>query len=266
LKEKRLIFLGSVITATYLGALLFLNETWYKKYPKSAFHFYNDNDEWLQLDKAGHIWTSYQEGLAGVKLLKWCGVKENQAENYGSFLGLLLLTPYEVLDGVSAHWGFSPGDMVANLAGSLIVLTQEKLWKEQRISIKFSSHREKYPGDTLGFANLAYGTDFLGRTLQDYNGQTYWFSINLKSFLKNANFLPPWLNIAFGYGITDFKYYDYNNIYRQYYFSFDVDFTKIRTKSIVLKTVFSIINCVKVPFPTLGYNRLDGWNIHPFYY
>lgn len=218
------------------------------------------------MDKAGHLWTSYQEGLAGVKLLRWSGVKENHAENYGSFLGLLLLTPYEILDGLSAHWGFSPGDMVANLTGSLIVFSQEKLWHEQRISIKFSSHKEIYPNDTFGVANLLYGTKFTDRMLKDYNGQTYWVSINLKSFIKEPKFIPSWLNIAFGYGINFFNFYDNNNIYREYYFSLDVDFTKIRTKSKVLKTIFSIVNCLKVPCSAIEYNRKERWKFHSFYF
>jgi hypothetical protein len=265
-KTNRLILTTGLVTIVYIGTLFYLNESWYGQYPRSRFHFYNDNNDWLQMDKAGHLWTSYQEGLAGVRLLRWSGVTENHAVNYGSFLGLLLLTPYEILDGMSAHWGFSTGDMAANLAGSLIVFSQEKLWHEQRISIKFSSHREIYPNDTSGIANLIYGTSITDRTLKDYNGQTYWVSINLRSFFKEAEVIPRWFNIAFGYGINFFNYYDNNNLCREYYFSLDVDFTKIRTKSKILKTVFAVVNCLKVPFPSIEYNKMEGWKFHPFYF
>jgi len=39
--------------------------------------------------------------------------------------------------------------------------------------------------------------------------------------------------------------------YRQLFFSFDIDFEKIPTKSKFLKVVFRGLNFVKVPFPAL---------------
>jgi hypothetical protein len=41
------------------------------------------------------------------------------------------------------------------------------------------------------------------------------------------------------------------NRYRQGYFSLDVDFTRIKTKSRFLKSVFTCINVIKIPFPNL---------------
>jgi hypothetical protein len=35
--------------------------------------------------------------------------------------------------------------------------------------------------------------------LKDYNGQTYWLSVNLHSFYKGSK-IPKWLNLAIGYG------------------------------------------------------------------
>jgi hypothetical protein len=49
------------------GALVGLNQLWYADYPKSDFHFINDNAEWLQMDKAGHIYSSYHLGRLGLK-------------------------------------------------------------------------------------------------------------------------------------------------------------------------------------------------------
>ena len=44
-------------------ALVGFNELWYKNYPKSNFHFVNDNSSWLQMDKFGHAATSYYGGV-----------------------------------------------------------------------------------------------------------------------------------------------------------------------------------------------------------
>ena len=53
-KKKRNILLISEATA-YTVALVGLNQLWYADYPKSDFHFINDNEEWLQMDKLGGI-------------------------------------------------------------------------------------------------------------------------------------------------------------------------------------------------------------------
>ena len=44
-----------VITEAVLasGALIGLNQLWYADYPKSDFHFINDNAQWMQMDKVG---------------------------------------------------------------------------------------------------------------------------------------------------------------------------------------------------------------------
>jgi hypothetical protein len=39
----------------------------------------------------------------------------------------------------------------------------------------------------------------LEQMLKDYNGQTYWLSVNLHSFYKGSK-IPKWLNLAIGYG------------------------------------------------------------------
>src|SRR6476620_6964690 len=50
---------GVIISETVLAgtALFVLNELWYADYPRSDFHFVNDNAEWLQMDKAGHAFS-----------------------------------------------------------------------------------------------------------------------------------------------------------------------------------------------------------------
>jgi hypothetical protein len=100
--------------------------------------------------------------------------------------------------------------------------------------------------------------------LKDYNGQTYWLSVNPASFIKKQNRFPKWLNIAFGYGANGMigasqnaTVFDKNGNsivfkrYRQGYLSLDVDFTKVKTKSRVLNSILSFVNCVKIPFPNL---------------
>ena len=73
LNKKRLKSL--VVSELAIGsvALIGLNQLWYADYPRSDFHFINDNAEWLQMDKLGHVFSSYHLGSYGADALKWSG-------------------------------------------------------------------------------------------------------------------------------------------------------------------------------------------------
>ena len=58
-----------IITEASLGAisLLALDQLWYQDYPRSKFHTLDDNSEWLQMDKLGHVFSTYQLSRIGIK-------------------------------------------------------------------------------------------------------------------------------------------------------------------------------------------------------
>lgn len=252
-------------------ALVGLNQLWYSDYPKSDFHFINDNNEWLQMDKAGHLFSSYHIGRFGSELLEWSGADKRSQLVYGSTLGFAFLTVVEVFDGFSSEWGASWGDVVANASGTALYVSQELLWNEQRITPKFSFHTTKY----ADIRPNVLGSSLNEQVLKDYNGQTYWLSANLYSFAKTSR-IPKWLNLAIGYGaegmITgkseseDTALFPGQKRIRQYYISLDVDLTKIKTKSHTLKTLFSILNTVKIPAPTFEINGVGKVKWHAFYF
>lgn len=255
-----------VLGATLIG----LNQLWYKDYPKSDFHFINDNDQWLQMDKLGHMYSTYHLGRVGAEMLQWSGASQKEQLIYGATLGLGFLTIVEVFDGFSEEWGASTGDIVANVTGTALYVTQELLWKEQRITPKFSFHQTDYADqrpETLGSSSNE-------QILKDYNGQTYWLSFNMNSFTKDS-FIPKWLNVAIGYGGEGMLYGNddeaiendiIQNPYRQFYLSLDVDLTKITTKSHFLKTLFSVFNTIKIPAPTLQYDEYNGLKAYFIYF
>jgi hypothetical protein len=135
--RKRLLALEIGAGAAYVGTMLMLNEFWYKDYPRSSFHFFNDNNGWLGMDKAGHIYTSYGLGKWSMETLRWTGMSRKKAAWRAGWSGTFFLTTIEILDGFSSEWGFSLGDMGANLAGSALFVGQEAGWGEQRILVKY---------------------------------------------------------------------------------------------------------------------------------
>ena len=260
-----------VSEASIIGlSLVGLDQLWYADYQRSKFHTLNDNDEWLQMDKLGHTFTAYQLGRAGANLLNWSGVSKKDQLLYGSTLGFGFLTVVEVFDGFSEEWGFSWGDMISNAAGTGLYIGQELLWEEQRIVLKYSFHQTQYAAQRPD----KLGEGFLEEVLKDYNGQTYWLSANVSSFIKNEK-IPKWINVAFGYGADgmltganeslDGMFPNQNRI-RQYYLSLDVDLTRIKTNSHLLKTVFEVLNVIKLPFPTVEFNDKNGIKFHAIYF
>lgn len=263
------VVISEAVVAT--GTLVGLNQLWYANYPKSDFHFINDNSEWLQIDKAGHVFSSYHLGRFGAETLRWSGVDKKNQLLYGAGLGFVFLTAVEVLDGYSFQWGASTGDIIANASGTALYGSQQLIWNEQRITPKFSFHTTKY----AKYRPEVLGNSLSEQILKDYNGQTYWLSVNVYSFAKGSK-IPKWLNLAFGYGAdamltgnrdNSIRFSTTNpNRFRQFYLSLDVDLTKIKTQSHFLKTVFSVLNTVKIPSPTIEFVRFNDIKHHLIYF
>lgn len=267
-KRQKTVYIsqGSLAAISLIG----LNQLWYKDYEKSSFHTINDTNEWLQMDKFGHTFSAYHLSRVGAETMAWSGASKKSQLLYGAGLGFAFLTTVEVFDGFSKEWGFSWSDIAANTLGTGLFIGQELLWDEQRIQLKYSFHQTKY----ADMRPNKLGENVLEQILKDYNGQTYWLSANVYAFTKNKH-IPQWLNVAFGYGATgmltgenesfDGLYLNQNRI-RQYYFSLDLDLIKIKTRSHVLKTLFSVINTLKIPAPTLEVTSKGKMKFHAIYY
>jgi uncharacterized protein YfiM (DUF2279 family) len=253
------------------GALIGLNQLWYADFTHSKLHSVNDNEEWLQMDKAGHLFSSYHLGAFGANALKWSGCNKKSQLLYGATIGLAFMSTVELFDGYSSEWGFSWGDMLANTTGTSLYVSQELFWNEQRIVPKFSFHTTQY----ASIRPNVLGNSLSQQILKDYNGQTYWLSVNVHSFFKDSK-IPKWLNVALGYGAdgmitgksetNDVFLYSETKRTRQFYFTLDADLTKIETKSHFLKSIFLIFNSIKIPAPTIEINSLGGVKFHHLYF
>ena len=264
-----------IIAATnivgYSGAMVGLYSAWYKNYPQTNFHSFNDISEWQQVDKIGHAYSAYAESKASMELWRWTGIDRKKRIWIAGMSGAFYQTVIEVLDGYSAEWGWSWGDFGANILGSSMLAAQELAWDEQRIQFKFSFHRKAYNDVSLDKrSDKIFGKSSAERFLKDYNGQTYWLSANLKSFFPKSR-IPAWLNISIGTGAegmfganenigrdkngnVDFYRPDIKR-YRQWYLAPDIDLTKIKTNKKGLKLAFTLLNIIKFPMPALEYSN-----------
>jgi len=267
---------GTIITgsALYVGSMVGLYHLWYKDYPQSSFHFIDDHDHWMGVDKAGHMMTSYYIGRIGYSSLRWSGVREKQAIWIGGSMGFLFLTTVEIFDGFSEQWGASASDILFNGLGTMFFIGQQFLWHEQRFTLKFSYHFTKY----AQYNPEQLGSSYAERIFKDYNGHTYWLSGNIESFIRKDSKFPKWLNVAVGYGAkgmlgakTNPEYIngealpEYNRV-SQYYLSLDIDLSKIKTKSEFLNILLNLVGFIKIPMPTLEYNKDDQFKFYLLYF
>ena len=283
------------LSVGFTAASVGLASAWYSKYDRGRFHTFNDWYEWRQYDKLGHLMSTYFESKWVGDLYQWTGVSHRNSVIIGASAGMLFQTTLEFMDGFSKKWGWSWGDVAFNTLGAGAYLGQELAWKEQRIYFKISTHRPKYSKEPIKAFNSnetssldqraaeLYGTSIPELFFKEYNGATIWASVNIASFLnEKPKWLPSWINVAVGYGIENVfggrrnTWYNENlsvfqapldwRRHSQYYLSLDVDFERIKTKSKVLKSVFKVLNVIKVPFPALEFNSLGQFKFKPFYF
>lgn len=263
--KKRLKVFAIGGTVAYGATLAGLSRLWYADSESQPFQFFNDNAEWKQVDKLGHFFSSFYFSYGTSHALQWCSIPSKKSDLIGSLVGFGVLLPIEILDGFSEAYGASPGDLIANAAGSAFFLGQSRLWNEIRIYPKFSFHRTRY----AELRSDLLGNGLTSEILKDYNGQTFWLSIDMDKFLK----FPRWLNLAAGYGAEGMVYArDYQNIeagypqpYRQYYLSIDFDLTAIKSRSKALNTLLFIANMIKIPAPAMEFSK-SGVKFHALYF
>lgn len=265
-------FIGVVAGTAIVYALTtyFLGKTWYTK--RVPFHSFNDNGEWLQMDKIGHATTSYAISRGEYELFRWSGVSERTSVLTGGLIALLYQTTIEVFDGRSEGWGFSKGDMAANLTGVALFMGQQYGFGEQKASLRYGWRQSIYP---------AYRPNLLGQRpgnqmLKDYNGQQYWLSFNVASVLPVGPSFPRWLNLDLGYsasgmtgGHANPPYVDAAGKeikfrrYRQFYLAPDITLAQLPgLRSSGIQPLVSAGQFFKIPAPSFEYNPVHGLRVH----
>ena len=293
-KNRRILIAASTGTAVYAGASIWLWNEWYKGFELGPFHFYNDMNEWAFMDKGGHLFSAYSEARFTYGVAQWAGMSKKSSLWTSVAVGSLIQLTFEIMDGHSKKWGFSIPDVLFNSLGVGAFAIQEALWDEQRIQIKVSNTFAPYPNTLIysqdgeevtsleARAGELYGTSLASRFLKDYNSMNIWLSVNPSSFMASESRFPKILNIALGYsaenlygGVKNEWPYedpifflspdDYPR-YGQWLLSLDLDLTKIKTRSRFLKSLLYVLNAVKIPSPTLEWNRVEGFKAHWLYW
>jgi hypothetical protein len=287
LNKPRVAMVAGMQGGLYAAANTWWSTAWYAKTEKGKFRFFNDWGEWNQMDKLGHIYSCYIESKWTYDLFRWAGVKEKHAIWVGMVVGNMWQLSIELNDGFQKKWGFSWGDMLMNASGSLLFGIQQYVWHDQRINMKMSAFPVNYSkyNDPLikERADKLYGTSFTESLLKDYNAMTLWWSISPGAFIRNPKSkFPKCLQVSFGYGAAGMLG-GYKNIWnkndlsgdqdlenvdptdlidrteiqrlQRFYFSFDIDWTKLPVKKHWAKGLMKVLNVIKLPAPAIEFNN-----------
>ncbi len=272
--KSRLRILNYSAAGLYPLTMTWLYSQWYKDYPQSSFHFFNDNLEWQQMDKFGHVWDAYSIAKPLTHCYQWAGYDNNKATYYACGIAFLYQTTIEVFDGFSAEWGFSTGDLFCNTVGVALFGSQQLFWKEQRVTLKYSFHQTEF----AKYRPELLGTNLAENILKDYNGLTYWLCVNPRSFLPENSRFPKWLNIAIGFGadgmtggkenpdmVNGMHIPQFRRL-RQYYLALDLNLSKINTRYYFLNSIFRVINIVHIPAPAIEFSSIGKSKVKWLYF
>ena len=257
---------AGIDAAIYVGTTVGLNQLWFKDCQWVGMQTINDNGDWHQMDKYCHATTSYHTCVFGNESMRLAGLDSKRAALFGSAYSLLFMTTIELMDAGYVGWGFSWGDMAADVSGVTLYTAQQLLWDEQRISLKYSFHPTEY----AQYNPEELGHNLISQSLKDYNGITIWAAFNVKElFLDSDSNFPEWLSVDFGYGakgmVAPQPTSDFDRI-RQFYLAPGVDLAKLPVENRYLKAVLRALSFIKLPAPALEYNASDKFVWHWLYF
>lgn len=234
-----------------------LSELWYKEYPKSSFHTFDDSKEWFQMDKLGHSYTTYQLSMLEFAAWRWARMPEKKAAFLSSGIAWTYQLSVEFLDAYNAQWGFSWSDVGFNTLGAGLFLGQQLGFKEQRFQLKFGYKSSPF----AALRPQTLGSNFGEKLLKDYNAQSYWLCVAPGTFFRDSHF-PKWIQVGFGYSAYA-KLHGINNQYedpqtgivyaahREYAISLDIDWSQLPIKKPWVRKVLKPLNAIKIPLPAV---------------
>lgn len=268
-KRQRSIYLTTTLSM-YTASNIALYKTWYEPYNTGKFHTFNDQKEWLGMDKTGHFITSWWISSFIKETAEMSGFDHRQSKWMGIIYPTVFMTSVELMDGFSDGWGFSTTDLAANFGGIAFSYWQSESTFLNKFNLKYSWN----PGELSGLRPNILGRNVPERMLKNYNEQTYWLSVPLHLV---HNRIPNWLCISFGYGAKGMlggrsnvwnqgtEMFDYSNIERerQYSLSLDLDLREIKIKGKAWKLFTSTFRWLKIPAPALHFNSKSGFEFSP---
>lgn len=211
---------------------------------RSHFHFENDFDYALNLDKFGHFAAGVMLGESFYEGYRWAGATEFQSYLFAGLSAMMTHIAIDVKDGYSPEWGFSVFDVLSGTLGGFYPMAERYIPIFKYIDLKWS-----YWINTRAY----YDQSETGVFTDDYVNQTFWASFKPYRLLPAAarQYYPSWLAIAAGLSIDEKVFTKEPHPSREVYIALDYDLEAFRPQSRMARTIVKYLNYFKLPAPTI---------------
>lgn len=210
------------------------------------FHFENDFDYALNLDKFGHFASGVIIGESFYEAYRWAGVPEFYAYLYGGLMAVATHIAIDVKDAYSPKWGFSIFDVLSGSLGGFLPMAERYIPAFKYVDLKWSYWINTKVYYRQGKGHSQVFTD-------DYVNQTFWASFKIHRMLPAAarKYYPSWLAVAAGLSIDEGVFVDDPHPHREVYLALDYDLEAFRPQSRMARTIIKYLNYFKLPAPTI---------------
>lgn len=211
---------------------------------RSHFHFENDFDYALNLDKFGHFAAGVMLGESFYEGYRWAGATEFQSYLFAGLSAMMTHVAIDVKDGYSPEWGFSIFDVLSGTLGGFLPMAERYIPVFKYVDLKWS-----YWINTRAY----YDQSETGVFTDDYVNQTFWASFKPYRLLPAAarQYYPSWLAIAAGLSIDEKVFTKEPHPRREVYIALDYDLEAFRPQSRMARTIVKYLNYFKLPAPTI---------------
>lgn len=249
--KLRFTAMASITSLSFVAAYIFVFRSGWWDEEKSSFHFENDFDYALNLDKFGHFAAGVLFGELFYEGYRWSGVSEGYSYLFAGISASLIHVGIDVKDGYSARWGFSVFDVLAGSIGGFYPMAKRYIPVFKYFDLKISYWIN---------SKVYFEQSDTGIFTDDYVNQTYWFSLKVYRLLPTAarKYYPEWLAIAAGLSVNEKTFTRAakglrkgTEGKRELYFALDYDFEAFRPKKRWARQLVKFINYIKFPAPTI---------------
>jgi hypothetical protein len=226
----------------------------------SDFHFENDFDYALNLDKFGHFASGVMMGESFYEGYRWAGISEFYSYLFAGFSAMATHIAIDVKDGYSPEWGFSIFDVLSGGLGGFLPMAERYVPLFKYIDLKWSYWIN---------SNAYYDSNHAasgGVFTDDYVNQTFWLSVKPYRLLPESarKYYPSWLAIAVGLSIDEKVFTKEPHPRREVYVALDYDLEAFRPQSRLARTIVKALNYFKLPAPTIQvYPEFHWYLLYP---
>ena len=210
----------------------------------NEFHFQNDFDYALNLDKFGHFAAGVMLGECFYEAYYWAGISEFKSYLFAGLSAMATHVAIDVKDGFAPSWGFSVFDVLSGTLGGFLPMMERYVPVFKYVDLKWS-----YWINTHAY----YKQSKTGVFTDDYVNQTFWASVKPYRMLPASlqKYYPSWLALAFGLSIDEGVFTVAKHPHRELYIALDYDLEAFRPQIRPARTLIKFLNYFKLPAPTL---------------